>query len=67
MPFKLTLYCLNLVNLMAAQWKPSKEIKKWTIRRPCEVFQQKYDGIINQLTKISCMDDLLSGKVHNSL
>lgn len=46
---------------MAVQWKPSKERKKWIIKRPCEVFQQKYDKITNQLAQLSCMDDLLSG------
>ena len=42
----------------------AKQRKKWIIKRPCEVFQQKYDKITHQLAQLSCTDNLLSGKVH---
>ncbi len=56
------LYTCYAVGLMASQWKPSKEIKEWKLTRPCEVFQKKYDSITETITKLSSMDDLLTGK-----
>ena len=46
---------------MASQWRASKEIHKWTIKRSCTVYQQKFDSIFDQITKLSYADDLLSG------
>jgi len=54
-------YCTYAVNLMASQWRASKEIHKWTIARSCKVYQQKFDSIFEQITKLSYADDLLSG------
>ena len=31
------------------------------IVQACEIFRDKYDTVTEQLKKISCMDDLLSG------
>lgn len=49
------------VNLMSAQWKPGKEVHQWKVSRPCEVFEKKYDSLTEKITKLSSMDDLLSG------
>ena len=42
-------------------WKADVEIRKWKLLRPCVVFQKKYDAIQQQIYKLSCGDDLLSG------
>lgn len=46
---------------MASQWRASKEIYKWTVKRSCKVYQQKFDITFEQITKLSYADDLLSG------
>ncbi len=47
---------------MSALWVSDYTICEWKLNRPCEVFQQKYDGVQKQILDISCMDDFLSGK-----
>lgn len=58
---------LTTVDLMSAQWRRDKSVKLWQIPRPCEIFRQKYDLVQEQLQNISCMDDLLSGKLQTKL
>ena len=50
-----------IVGLMSTLWISDASIRKWILRRPCEIFRDKYDTVTEQLKKISCMDDLLSG------
>ena len=33
------------------------------VQKPCSIFREKYDQLQEQLHIISCMDDLLSGKL----
>ena len=40
-------------------------MKLWRIQRTCALFREKYDTIQEQLQSISCMDDLLSGKLRH--
>jgi len=49
------------VNLMVAQWKPSKDIQRWTLSKDTSIYQKKYDEIIEDLDKLSYDDMLLSG------
>ena len=51
------------VSLLATLWTPDTKISKWILRRQCAIFRSKYDIVTGQLEKISCMDDLLSGKL----
>ena len=51
------------VGLMSALWRDNATIRCWKIPKPCEIFSQKYDSIQQKLQSISCMHDLLSGKV----
>ena len=46
---------------MASMWKPSKETQRWTLPKSTEVYQKKYDEIIDDLAKLSYDDLLLSG------
>ena len=46
---------------MSTLWAPDSSIRKWLLPRPCEIFRDKYDTVTEQLRKISCMEDLLSG------
>ena len=47
---------------MSSLWVSDHSIRKWVLKRPCEVFRKKYDMVQGQIMDISCMDDLLSGK-----
>ena len=46
---------------MSTLWISDATVRKWILCRPCEIFRDKYDTVTEQLKKISCMDDLLSG------
>ena len=49
------------VGLMSTLWISDATVRKWILCRPYEIFRDKYDTVTEQLEKISCMDDLLSG------
>ena len=49
---------------MTAMWVKDHAIRKWILPRPCEIFEKKYDSVQQQITRISCMDDLLSGECY---
>ena len=46
---------------MSSLWTSDTKIRKWILSRPCEIFREKYDTVAEQVMKIGCMDDLLSG------
>jgi hypothetical protein len=50
-----------VVGLIGAMWQKNKDVKVWKLKRPCSVFERKYDLIQQQLEDISTMDNLLSG------
>ena len=54
---------LSVVGLMVTLWKNDKSVTTWYLPRPCATFREKYDSIQDQLKALSCMDDLLSGKL----
>ena len=47
---------------MSSLWVSDSTIRRWHLKRPCPVFQVKYDSVQQQLLNISCADDLLSGE-----
>ena len=49
---------------MSSLWTSDTKIRKWILSRPCEIFREKYDTVAEQVMKIGCMDDLLSGTIH---
>lgn len=55
-----TYTCIS-VSLLSTLWVSNKTVRRWTLPRPCDVFQRKHDEIVLQLKPISCMDDFLSG------
>ena len=52
---------IHTVSLLSTLWVSSTSIRRWTLSRPCDIFQTKHDEVVKQLVTISCMDDLLSG------
>ena len=58
---------ISVVGLMSALWVPDHTIREWKLKRPCDIFRDKYDEVQKQIMDISCMDDLLSGKYDPSL
>ena len=53
---------MHTVSLLSTLWVSNTSVRKWTLSRPCDIFQRKHDEVVQQLVTISCMDDLLSGK-----
>ena len=52
---------------MANLWKGDEEVRKWILKQPCPTFRDKYDTVKQQITEISCTDDLLSGETLNTM
>ena len=50
-------------SLMSALWVSDHTVRRWYLQKSCGVFERKYDQVENQILDISCMDDLLSGKI----
>ena len=55
----------HTVNLMSALWRRDRSVRLWWVPRPCAIYEEKYDEIQEHLRSISCMDDLLSGKLRD--
>lgn len=50
------------MSLISSIWKPSEAVRKWTLRRPCALFRDKYDEVEQLKAQVGCMDDLLTGQ-----
>lgn len=61
MPTNLVIF-IFIVGLMTALWVSDTTVKKWILKRPSDVFCEKYDGVQQQIMQISCLDDLLTGR-----
>lgn len=48
---------------MSTLWVSDYRVRHWHLKKPCEEFERKYDQVQNQILNISCMNDLLSGKI----
>lgn len=46
---------------MVAQWKPDTSVTQWILPKQCKLYQEKFDDVFEQLTKLSYTDDLLAG------
>jgi hypothetical protein len=57
----MVLYILSSVSLISSVWKCNEGVRKWTLRRPCALFRDKYDEVEQQKAQVGCMDDLLTG------
>jgi len=51
----------HVVGLVSTMWACNTNTRMWKVKKPCKDFQEKYDSVQEQLVKISCVDDLLSG------
>ena len=54
-----------IVGLMSSQWKKDKSVHTWILPNTCTFFSEKFDQTQEQLQKISCADELLSGELLN--
>ena len=58
---QLSFYHKISVNLMSTMCKSTSSLRVWVLKRPCDLFQQKYDEVERNKSQIGCMDDFLCG------
>ena len=58
---------IHTVGLMSSLWTLNCSIRKWVLQQPFEIFRQKHKSILQQITTVSCMDNLLCGEYNSEL
>ena len=59
--------CLHTAGLMSTLWKPNHSSRKWVLPWPFEIFWQRHKSILQQISTVLCMGNLLHGDYDNEL